>query len=289
MIEVLDHINPRYTIDDKGTITDIKTNSIVPVIQAGTYLTVDLYDINGKLKTYKPAELCAECFVPNYKNERHIAYKDGNPLNIYYKNLAWCSSRKNYAPTNLTPEERQALRIEINNAIDAGLWSLAQELGEKLDNMEDLRTRNMPSEYKPLTFDSKIPVQFSVILEATDLLGNHLAYGTANELAQVFDVKLTTLRKRYSKGASADDTIKFNIIALVPKNMANSIVEVYNGDTLINSGSYTRICLEYNIHFEDLSDLLYTNEGDKITFNGLEFKMAAGQKKIPVDFTKGAN
>lgn len=285
--EVLDNINERYTIMEDGSIFDTVNNYYLDYELWDNAVICDLEDTQGRLKTYNVASLVAEMFVPNPNNERYVTFKDGHPQNVQAENLVWCNSRKEFSPASLTPEQRSILRMRINDAIDNDDWETAKRLGNELDPMEDLRTRHMPRQYAELHFKNKVPVQFSVILEATDWNGNHLAYGSANELAEIFDVKLTTLRKRYSKGASPEDTVLFSVIALVPKNMANAIIEVYKDGKVINEGSYTRICLEYDIHFEDLSDLLYTNEGDKITYNGLEFKMHAGQKKIPVDFSKG--
>lgn len=286
MYEPLDFINERYSICEDGSIYDTQTQEFVDMILLDGGVTCELLGSDGILRTYQPAQLVAEMFLSNPHNHRTVAFKDGNPLNIALDNLDWCSSRKDYSPRHLNAEQRKRLRLAIGIAIDNGDWEKARKLGNELDPMEDLRTRHMPTDYQSLNVNEKIPVQFSVILEATDINGNHLAYGTANELATIFGVKMTTLRKCYSKGVSTSDSLLFNIVALVPKNMANAIVEVYRDGEVINEGSYTRICLEYNIHFEDLSDLLYTNVGDKITYNGLEFKMKAGQKKIPVDFTE---
>lgn len=290
MIETLDFINPRYTIDDSGFIYD-ETLKHLPMkyFERDGALTVQLKGLDNKWKTYKPARLCAEMYVPNPLNERHIAYKDGNIYNTQASNLVWCSSSKDLAANYLPAEERTQLRIAIHDAIDAGNWSLAEALGKELDAMDDSGTRHQPSKFTPVELASKIPVQMGTILEVTDCLGNHLAYGSTKEITEIFNIPAPTLYKRYTNNEIGKEGLKFTIIALVPKTMVNATIQVIRNGKVINEGSYSNIALQYDIHFEDLYDLLYTNENDKTTFNGLEFKMKPNQKKVPTDYSKGGD
>lgn len=288
MYESLDFINPRYTIYNTGTIYDEESShKELHYFTRNGGLTVQLKGLDGKWRQYKPARLCAEMFVPNPLNERHLAYKDGNEQNICASNLVWCSSPKDLASRYIPAEERTQLRIAIHDAIDAGNWQLAEELGKELDAMDEKGTRAQPSKFPAVEVDSKIPVQMGTILEVTDKDGNHLAYGSTKEITEIFHIPAPTLYKRYTSNEIGKEGLKFTIVALVPKTMVNATIQVIRHGNVINEGTYSSIALQYDIHFEDLYDLLYTNDNDKTTYNGLEFKMKPNQKKVPTDYSKG--
>lgn len=286
--EVLDFINDRYLMNEDGQIYDKKKQQYLNMFMARNYLVVKLLcsDTN-KWKTFKVATLCAELFVPNPLNERHIGYRDGNPNNIKASNLVWVSSLKELTSKRLTPEERKEIRMKINDAVECEDWQLAQELGSQLDSMEDTGARHQPLKYQPLTMSSKIPAQYSPIVEVTDENGNHLAYGTTKELGELLGVHPSRIIRRYGQPKLARDNMKMEIVALVPKTFANAIIEVYKGDLKVYEGGYTQVCMYYDIHFEDLADLLYSNTNDKALHNGLEFKMKSGQSMIPTDYSVG--
>lgn len=285
MYETLDFINSRYTIASTGVIYDEEMqHTPVHYFERNGGLTAKLKTEDGKWKTFKPARLCAEMFVPNPLNERHLAYKDGNVHNIDASNLVWCSSPRDLVSAYIPADERKELRIAINDAIDSNNWELAEQLGKELDAMDENTTRKQPSKFQAIELDSKIPVQMGTILEVCDLNGNHLAYGSTKEITEIFSIPAPTLYKRYTNGEVGKEKLKFTIVALVPKTLVNATIQVIRDGKVINEGSYSSIALQYDIHFEDLYDLVYTNDNDKVTYNGLEFKMKPNQSKVVTDY-----
>ena len=59
------------------------------------YLTIILYDNNGKDKTYHIHRLVALHFVDGYFNGADVNHKDGNKSNNIYTNLEWCTRSEN--------------------------------------------------------------------------------------------------------------------------------------------------------------------------------------------------
>lgn len=286
--EVLDFINDRYYINENGQIFDKKLDKYVKPFFRNYALSVNLkHAETNKYRTYKPARLVAELFVPNPKSYKNIKYLDKNPHNINKNNLVWVGTKSVTGNTNLSDKERLELRLAINDAVEKGDWTLAQALGNKLDDMDGEGTRNQPLKYSSLSLTSKIPAQFSPIVEVSDKNGNHLAYGTTSELGKMLGIHPTTIIKRYTSHDIGRDGYRMNIVALIPKTFANATIEVYKDGVKLFEGGYCLVCMVYDIHFEDLSDLLYSNDNDKILCNGLEFKMKQGQKKIPTDYSGG--
>ena len=59
------------------------------------YLSVQLFDENGKSKRFLIHRLVAAAFVPNPENLPQVNHIDENPLNNAVSNLEWCTAKYN--------------------------------------------------------------------------------------------------------------------------------------------------------------------------------------------------
>lgn len=284
----LDYINERYYLYKDGTIWDeIMQEYKTPYLTKGKP-HVNLFNLSKDAwSNYTVASLIADNFVPNPFSFKFIGYRDGDPKNVSADNIAWIASKNDLNKSKLTSAERKKLRIKIHDAVESGDWYTAQKLGNELDRMVGENVRHMPNKFTPVNIETNIPAQYSPIIEVCDTHGNHITYGSVKQLTQMFNFNPVTVLNRCYSDATFRDELVMNIVALVPKNLVNATIGVYKGTLKIAEGHYISICLQYDIHFEDLYDLLYTNDNDTILYNGLEFKMNPDQKKVPIDYSKG--
>lgn len=87
---------PNYEITTSGKVISSykKGIELVPRVNKGGYLYVNLYNENGR-KTKKIHRLVAETFIPNPQNLPQVNHKDGNKLNNHIENLEWCNQSYN--------------------------------------------------------------------------------------------------------------------------------------------------------------------------------------------------
>ena len=87
---------PKYEGSPEGLIRNGKTKLILkPRVSNSGYLTVNLYDENGKNHTVLVHRFVAEIFIPNPNNFPQINHLDENKLNNNILNLAWVTSQEN--------------------------------------------------------------------------------------------------------------------------------------------------------------------------------------------------
>ena len=85
---------PSYRIDEDGNIFKKDGKKMKPIYRGNSY-RVSLYT-NGKQKPYYVSRLVAEAFLEGYtfsKPGYRINYKDGDTMNLNYKNLEWIPDR----------------------------------------------------------------------------------------------------------------------------------------------------------------------------------------------------
>lgn len=282
--EPLDHINADYAINEQGDVLNIPKRKLVTKNTQANGIVTCYID----RKKYRVSRLVAEMFVPNPKAYNYLGYKDGNSENCSASNLVWVSNAKAIdmvSETNQpTKEESKNIRIAINNAIDNDDWELATELGKLLNFGDSDSIRPNPDSYPVLPPETRMPAQLSPVLHVyTDK--QDYGYYSTKEVTDVFKIKPSTVYLWYTSEQTRP--LKLDIVALVPRTFINAMIDVYQQDSIIDTLTYTNVCKKYNVHLEDLTDLLYTNDNDPITYKGYEFRMSEGQNKIPVDYTKG--
>lgn len=84
-------------VDDKGGLRMINERILKPRLGGPSrrkYYSVILCKY-GKMKSKRVNRLAAQYFVPNPNNLPEVNHLDNDPLNNYYENLEWCTSRKN--------------------------------------------------------------------------------------------------------------------------------------------------------------------------------------------------
>lgn len=99
----------KYTISSDGTITSMyrisnihgvltkvgEKKKLKPSKDKKGYLIVNLYNGNGKPKSFKVHRLVAIAFLPNPENKRCVCHKDNNPTNCNVENLYWGTDKEN--------------------------------------------------------------------------------------------------------------------------------------------------------------------------------------------------
>lgn len=84
-----------HAVDEYGTILNTKTgNVIAPYRSTQGYLYVKPCE-NNKTRHLAVHRAVALCFCNGYKKGYVVDHKDGNKENNYYKNLRWCTQKKN--------------------------------------------------------------------------------------------------------------------------------------------------------------------------------------------------
>ena len=66
-----------------------------PNMNKNGYLTVELFDVNGKSKRLLIHRLVAMAYIPNPDDLPQINHIDENPLNNAVSNLEWCTAKYN--------------------------------------------------------------------------------------------------------------------------------------------------------------------------------------------------
>lgn len=286
--EVLDFINEDYAVNEYGEVLKRSKNKLITT-KAEKNGVVTCYIDRRK---FRVSRLVAELFVPNPELNNFIAFKDGNTTNCHASNIIWVPSRKEAEFINKNglkdTSDARSIRVAINDAIDANDWERAKTLGKLLNFGDEDGIRPTPDLYPTLPPDTRMPAQLSPVLRVTDLKTGNVKYLSTKEVTEVYGIKPSTVYKRYTQPHNySREDYKLDIVALVPKTFINAKINVLRDKQVVATYSYTETCTKYNIHLEDLSDLLYSNDNDPIYYNGFEFRMSEGQKKIPVDYSRG--
>lgn len=85
---------PNYTINEYGTITNIKGQVLKPAKSHDGYLYVTLYH-KGLRKKFKIHRLVANAYINNPSNLPVVNHIDGNKLNNHFSNLEHTTIQKN--------------------------------------------------------------------------------------------------------------------------------------------------------------------------------------------------
>ena len=72
-----------------------KPKILKPTADRDGYLSVNLYDNNGKCKTTKIHRIVATAFIINQDGKRCVCHKDNNPSNNNVSNLYWGTDKEN--------------------------------------------------------------------------------------------------------------------------------------------------------------------------------------------------
>nr|DAP03594.1 MAG TPA: PROTEIN/DNA Complex catalytic motif, Helix-turn-helix DNA [Caudoviricetes sp.] len=280
--ECLDFIHEDYAINEMGEVKRLSKDCL-------TNISVDK---NGNRICYinrakfRVDKLVAEMFVLNPHGYSIVGHKDGNKENCMASNLVWVPNQKAIQFLSAKKSERKKdyanIRAAINDAIDANNWQLATELGKQLPFNEDNAIRPMFSNYTPLNPKTRMKTS-SPILRVWTVEEGTINYCSTKEVTEKYGIRPSTVYQRYTNPPKEHKTgvIYLELVAMVSKYFVNAKIDVLLDGLIIDSGSYTEICQQYNIHLEDLVDLLYSNDSDKILYNGLEFRMSSGQNKAP--------
>lgn len=89
-------LSTRYQFNgDKCIVADYEPHILKPYMDRKGYLTVGLYDDNGKAKMVKIHRLVALAFIPNPDNKRCVCHKDNDKTNNNVDNLYWGTDLEN--------------------------------------------------------------------------------------------------------------------------------------------------------------------------------------------------
>lgn len=105
---------PSYMISNYGRVKNERTGkSLKPVKMKNGYLTVNLYDKNGKHKNYYVHRLVAKAFIKNKNEYTEINHIDENKENNKVNNLEWCSRSYNinYGKANLSRQLSEGSKV----------------------------------------------------------------------------------------------------------------------------------------------------------------------------------
>lgn len=95
----IDGFNGRYEISNYGRLKSYAQNKSGKISTGSPdkkgYLTVTLYDNDGKRQTYKVHRLVTGAFIPNPNNLPQVNHKDENKTNNCVDNLEWCDNDYN--------------------------------------------------------------------------------------------------------------------------------------------------------------------------------------------------
>lgn len=94
MEKKIDYLGTNFTIDENGTIKNLKGKVISQRISNSGYLYVTI-KINGKCSGRFIHRAIAFAFIDNPDNKFYVNHKDGNKLNNSIENLEWCTSSEN--------------------------------------------------------------------------------------------------------------------------------------------------------------------------------------------------
>lgn len=105
---------PSYMISTYGRVKNERTGkSLKPVKMKNGYLTVNLYDKNGKHKNNYVHRLVAKAFIKNKNEYTEINHIDENKENNKVNNLEWCSRSYNinYGKANLSRQLSEGSKV----------------------------------------------------------------------------------------------------------------------------------------------------------------------------------
>lgn len=86
---------PRYQVDVEGKIINTETGRVLKQQISRGYLTIQLYDLEGKPKKIRVHRLVAQIFKPNPLKLSEVNHKDGVKTNNHVDNLEWVTPKEN--------------------------------------------------------------------------------------------------------------------------------------------------------------------------------------------------
>lgn len=93
---ILDDIQERYAVSDKGVVLDLKNHKILNQNDNGAgYMSVALMGPNSKLRVRYVHRLVAGAFIPNPEGFPQVGHKDHTRGNNVEINLYWTTQKNN--------------------------------------------------------------------------------------------------------------------------------------------------------------------------------------------------
>lgn len=83
-----------YEVSNFGFVRNYKTKEILHFGNNGNYLSVILFDKNGKRKKISVHILVAKAFIPNIENKPKVHHINFDKLNNRVENLMWVTSQE---------------------------------------------------------------------------------------------------------------------------------------------------------------------------------------------------
>lgn len=283
--EELDHLKANCKINDAGEVWQ-NDHLLIPSTDSRDNVVVYIDRHRHNL-----AKLVAEMFIPNPHGYKYIGYKNGNKFDCRASNLQWCPNKKRaefmQADKRMDKVEARKIRMAIHDAVEDNNWTLATELGKLLPFGEEDAVRPMLVDYPKLDPSTRMKTS-SPILRVWTVEDGTLDYCSTKEVTEKYNVKPSTVYQRYTNPPKrhVKGVIYLDLVAMVSKYFVNAQIDIFKDSKRVATQSYTATCQIYNIHLEDLVDLLYSNDDDIITYKGLEFRMADGQNKAPAQHGK---
>ena len=106
-----------YEVSNYGKIKSLYTGKFLELIIKHGYHRMTFKIKNRKPKVFSVHRLVAYLFVDGWTNEKkYVNHIDKNKLNNYYKNLEWCTHRKN--TKHALDKKVQQINIENGNIIN---------------------------------------------------------------------------------------------------------------------------------------------------------------------------
>lgn len=267
--ESLDFIDARYEINENG---EVRCDGVKLAQGENSHGDATVF-INRKKVSL--ARLVAEIFVPNPFKLNRIGFKDGKKSNCKASNLVWVSNRKEYESSNkkVSRKEAKAIRCAINNAIDNQEWAQVECLSRLLC-VNETSIRQSPTVYPTIRLTPKVNTM-SPILKVFTVEDGVLNYCSTKEVVEQYDIKPSTVYKKYTQLSRKKEkgVIYLEPVAIVSRNFINAQIQVIKDNDVIDVNSYTQTCMKYDIHFEDLRELVRTTK-NPILYKGLQFKIA---------------
>lgn len=161
----------------------------------------------------------------------------------------------------LTREEKLKARLAIHDAVESNDWVEARRLGKYLEDNATVTVREQYIEDYEFYEDTLSVASFySKVVLCFNNSGVIGKIGTIDDVANFLDCNRITV-ERNLKTDKVINGYHMKIIAIVPREFVNARISLWNSDGLyITTDKYINVCTRFNVHLEDLCELLYEPE-----------------------------